>query len=316
MQASAADCVDVDSELEEIVELESDHDDVAEISDESESEMMDRDSKKWSILRRIPTDSAISDTMWGALKYLQIACKRRLYHFLMPKTYLMSRGLSVLDIEELFVIAPFSKTQFCVLIDEFLRLCGVDVYDEAQNERHIASISMDRMMHTIYLRYNPWRERIRTLFEQDLREQYDEDHRKEEKENGDEHAYQAAQSETDVDIEVEDVASARRRFQRQVTFFDFCKCLSIFAEQTPRASKIRFAYRIYDMEDDGFISRRNLFDVLHAVLGSLFDEQQITAIVNATFKHCQLNKDGNIDYQEFRSVVAQTDIGGNFTIHF
>ncbi len=76
---------------------------------------------------------------------------------------------------------------------------------------------------------------------------------------------------------------------------------------TVKATKIPFAFRIYDMEHDGFISRKNLFNVLNDI--------SMQSIVSDTFANCTVNSDGNIDYHEFHSIVG-VGTAANFTIHF
>ena len=180
------------------------------------------------------------------------------------------------------MLYPLTKNEFCVLIDEFLRLCGVDIFDEEQNEEIISKITLTQMMQTVYMKYNPFKSRIATLWRMDLLQKY----------------------------------SVNEEGDFEVTFFDFCQCLSVFAAETPRAEKIRFAYRIYDLEDDNSISRDNLFDVLKAVIGEKFDDDAIKSIVSDTFDSCSLNKEGNIDYHEFNSVAGVGDIAQKYTIRF
>ena len=263
--------------------------DTIESDDESDTDNDEKkaDNKDGGVLKHLPDASEISNSIWRGLKNLRISTKRSIYQFFQPVSYLQTRGLSLIDIEELLMLYPLSKRQFCTLIDEFLRLCGIDIYDETQNDEQISSITMDELMENVYLRYVPFKTRIRMLFENDLKE----DHGIIGNDDG-------------------------NQFLNELTFFDFCKCLSVFAADTPKASKIRFAYRIYDMEDDGYISRENLFDVIKMIIGEKFDDDAIKSIVSDTFMSCSLNSDGNIDYQEFNSIVGIGDIAARYTIHF
>jgi len=213
------------------------------------------------------------------IRRFSISTRKSISHFLNPSAYLLSRGLTLMDIEELSMLHPLSRRQFCCLMDEFLTLCGVDIYDEEQNQRTVSTISMDRMMQCVYLKHNPLKKRVAAIFQQDLR---DED------------------------------GSARH----EISFFDFSRCLAVFSAETPRAKKIRFAFRLYDVADDGCISKQNLLDVLTLVIGDKFEESQINKIVSDTFSHCSLNHDGNIDFPEFHSMVGVGDIAGKFTINF
>eukprot|EP01083_Nonionella_stella_P158838 517404_1 len=213
------------------------------------------------------------------LIHFKLSVKLKVYQFLQPKQYLTSRGLTLLEIQELSMLYPLSNRQFCVLVDEFLSLCGVNVFDEKQNDETISTITMDQMMETVYLKHNPLRDRIRVLYEQDLNEEH-----------------------------LENV--------NEISFFDFCKCLSVFASDTHKATKIRFAFRIYDTDDNGFISCDNVRDVLQLLIGDKMDDKNISVIVDDTFANCAVNSDGNIEYNEFNSIVAVGDIASNFTIHF
>lgn len=236
---------------------------------------------------------------YQALYSLQIKW-RQTWH---PTKYLINKGLSQLSIDELLMLHPTNKRQLCRIVDEYQHILtmkymsntvtiddtGIENENDTDlyfNESETASMTMDleQMMTCKYLRYNPFRKRIRMLFEQDLKKTTD------------------------------------------LTFFDFMQCLSVFFDGIPNVNKIRFSYRIYDMEDDGFISRQNLFDVIQSVIcfSNDFDvddeydnERKIRTIVDQTFNECQLTQNGsNIDFTEFTSIVGVTDIAKNFTILF
>ena len=262
-----------------------------ETSDQSDDEIDEasagwidvEDDKESESLKSEVTESD-DDGIWHQnvrerIRRLSISTKQSISHFLNPSAYLISRGLTLLEIEELSMLYPLSRRQFCSLMDEFLTLCGVDIFDETQNEETVSTISLDHMMQCVYLKFNPFKRRIAEIFQQDLRDEDGND-------------------------------------KERIAFFDFCQCLSIFSAETPKTTKIRFAFRIYDIEDDGYISEENLFDVLKLVIGDKFEEDQINRIVSDTFSKCSLNQDGNIDYPEFHSIVGVGDIVGNFTINF
>lgn len=49
----------------------------------------------------------------------------------------------------------------------------------------------------------------------------------------------------------------------QVDFKEFIQGVSQFSVKGDKLSKLRFAFRIYDMDNDGFISNGELFQVTH-----------------------------------------------------
>lgn len=58
----------------------------------------------------------------------------------------------------------------------------------------------------------------------------------------------------------------------QVDFKEFIQGVSQFSVKGDKLSKLRFAFRIYDMDNDGFISNGELFQV-PAALADTDDDQ-------------------------------------------
>ena len=69
------------------------------------------------------------------------------------------------------------------------------------------------------------------------------------------------------------VASARRNADDRsgggtVDFQEFVAGLSAFSNRGEREEKLKFAFKVYDMDRDGFISNGELFIVLKQMVGS------------------------------------------------
>ena len=62
------------------------------------------------------------------------------------------------------------------------------------------------------------------------------------------------------------------------------------------------AFRIYDIDQDGFISNGELFQVLKTMVGNNLTEKQLQEIVDKTILYSDKDGDGKISFQEFCDV--------------
>ncbi len=67
-------------------------------------------------------------------------------------------------------------------------------------------------------------------------------------------------------------------------------------------------FRIYDMDNDGFISNGELFQVLKMMVGSNLKDTQLQQIVDKTILFADKDEDGKINFEEFCDIVGNTDV--------
>ena len=107
---------------------------------------------------------------------------------------------------------------------------------------------------------------------------------------------------------------------------EFIQGVSQFSVKGDKLSKLRFAFRIYDMDNDGFISNGELFQVsiqinpknyinfnqmfqvLKMMVGNNLKDTQLQQIVDKTILFADKDEDGKISFEEFCNVVGNTDI--------
>ncbi|KAH8399854.1 hypothetical protein KR215_003479, partial [Drosophila sulfurigaster] len=94
----------------------------------------------------------------------------------------------------------------------------------------------------------------------------------------------------------------------EVDFKEFIQGVSQFSVRGDKLSKLRFAFRIYDMDNDGYISNGELFQVLKMMVGNNLKDTQLQQIVDKTICFADKDEDGKISFDEFCSVVGNTDI--------
>lgn len=68
------------------------------------------------------------------------------------------------------------------------------------------------------------------------------------------------------------------------------------------------AFRIYDIDQDGFISNGELFQVLKTMVGNNLTEKQLQEIVDKTILYADKDGDGKISYEEFCDVSLNSSL--------
>ena len=64
------------------------------------------------------------------------------------------------------------------------------------------------------------------------------------------------------------------------------------------------AFRIYDMDKDGYISNGELFQVLKMMVGNNLKDTQLQQIVDKTIINADKDGDGRISFEEFCAVSS------------
>ncbi|KAJ1679730.1 Calcineurin subunit B [Spiromyces aspiralis] len=99
-----------------------------------------------------------------------------------------------------------------------------------------------------------------------------------------------------------------------VDFKEFIMGLSVFSSKCNREEKIKFAFKIYDMDRDGYISNGELFMVMKKMVGNNLTPVQLQQIVDKTIMEADQDGDGRISFDEFCAFVAKTDIVKQLTL--
>ncbi|KAG6031699.1 Calcineurin subunit B [Claviceps sp. Clav32 group G5] len=99
-----------------------------------------------------------------------------------------------------------------------------------------------------------------------------------------------------------------------VDFQEFVSGLSAFSSKGNKEQKLQFAFKVYDIDRDGYISNGELFIVLKMMVGSNLKDQQLQQIVDKTIMEADLDNDGKISFEEFTKMVENTDISMSMTL--
>eukprot|EP00003_Mantamonas_plastica_P031393 TRINITY_DN813_c0_g2_i3.p1 TRINITY_DN813_c0_g2~~TRINITY_DN813_c0_g2_i3.p1 ORF type:complete len:231 (+),score=77.82 TRINITY_DN813_c0_g2_i3:289-981(+) len=101
-----------------------------------------------------------------------------------------------------------------------------------------------------------------------------------------------------------------------IDFKEFISSLSVFSVNGEKEKKLKFAFSVYDIDNDGYISNGELFQVLKMMVGNNLSDTQLQQIVDKTIMESDLDGDGKISLEEFHKLVANTDIEAKMTIRF
>ena len=99
-----------------------------------------------------------------------------------------------------------------------------------------------------------------------------------------------------------------------VDFQEFVSGLSAFSSKGNKEEKLRFAFKVYDIDRDNYISNGELFIVLKMMVGSNLKDQQLQQIVDKTMMEADLDGDGKINFEEFTRMVENTDVSLSMTL--
>lgn len=93
-----------------------------------------------------------------------------------------------------------------------------------------------------------------------------------------------------------------------VNFEEFATGMAVF-HGTDMDKKIEFSFRLYDLDDNGYIDKQELLGMLRAsllencVLG--LSESQLKKIIDYTFLHIDANHDDKISFEEYKALVKK-----------
>ena len=104
----------------------------------------------------------------------------------------------------------------------------------------------------------------------------------------------------------------------EVDFHEFISAITVFvrAQSTQQSlnEKYEFTFRLYDVDNDGFISNADLFAVLKNMVGNNLNDIQLQQLVDRTIIKGDLDKDGKLNYDEYIKMVQNSELGEKLRI--
>lgn len=83
-----------------------------------------------------------------------------------------------------------------------------------------------------------------------------------------------------------------------------------------RQEKLKFAFSMYDLNKNGYITRDEFKFILNMMVGSNITPDQLESIADRTITEADADNDGKISFEEFCKAMERTDIDQKMSIRF
>ncbi|ESP05466.1 hypothetical protein LOTGIDRAFT_228042 [Lottia gigantea] len=91
-----------------------------------------------------------------------------------------------------------------------------------------------------------------------------------------------------------------------MTFEDFLDMMSVFSDQAPKNVKVEYAFRIYDFDEDDYISAGDLKEVIDKLTGDQkLSEEDMQQLIDNIFMEADLDDDELLSFAEFEHVISK-----------
>ena len=112
--------------------------------------------------------------------------------------------------------------------------------------------------------------------------------------------------------------------EERINFRQFMKVLARFRpikknrenKLNSKVEKLRFAFKMYDLDSDEKITRDELLSILHMMVGANISNDQLASIADRTIMEADRDGDQCISFEEFCNILERTDVEEKMSIRF
>lgn len=97
-----------------------------------------------------------------------------------------------------------------------------------------------------------------------------------------------------------------RQFE-SVNFVDFARLLAAFSDRAPYDDKIKFIFKVYDVDGDGLVTRDDMQIMLRQLAGSSLNDDDINCLVSRALQ--EADSPQGLTLQAFRNTLRPKDLG-------
>lgn len=95
---------------------------------------------------------------------------------------------------------------------------------------------------------------------------------------------------------------------------EFTAAVTYFGSLTNEEEHYRFAFAIYDLDGDGFISTAELYQTLQMLMGGTYTDAQLEQVVHNTMMEFDRDNDQRLSLEEFKVLLSRTDLQQKFAL--
>ena len=99
-----------------------------------------------------------------------------------------------------------------------------------------------------------------------------------------------------------------------ISFYEFVNGLTALTSGSNPVDKYKFAFKIYDYNQDGEISNGDLFHVIKLLVKDTLPDIYIQQIVDRTMQAADIDHDGVLSFEEFILFVQSSNLEELFTM--
>lgn len=101
-----------------------------------------------------------------------------------------------------------------------------------------------------------------------------------------------------------------------VNFHQFVDNIGAFSANVDHQKKVDFTFRVYDVDEDGFISCDDLEKVLKMLVGEYIPDHVLRGVVEKVVQDADTDGDGRISRAEFDGAIDIVDVARKLTVNF
>jgi len=115
------------------------------------------------------------------------------------------------------------------------------------------------------------------------------------------------------------LASEKANKGQRISFKEFCISLSVFAPEARRDTKLKFAFKAFDVDGDGQLGRSDMLELVRCMTPpggtpQALKQTVLEAIVDKTLEEADQDGDGALSYDEFLKTVQGSDFHAKLSI--